>query len=1072
MSAFRPLIIRASAGTGKTFQLSNRYLYLLFRGVGPETILATTFTRKAAGEILDRVVERLAQAAATDESAAALAEQLKDASVTRARCVEMLIAMLRNLHRLRISTMDSLFAHLATSHSLELGLPPGWEILDDIPNAQLRRRAVEQLLRDDPDRDIARLLHLMAQGDVNRSVSQLLQDTVRELYAVFLETEAEAWNQFPAWSALSAEELDRVVESLQAESYDRDSRMTKARNEDLVRFREEDWEAFIGKGLAAKVIDGDPRYHKKPIPESSVELYGLLIRHARGLVVGRLSAQTKATYDMLARFHKIFVALKLDEGRLRFEDVTRILAQGLSDSNALAGFDFRLDASVAHVLLDEFQDTSLPQWQAIRPFAARAVINSDDSPRSATAAGGAGPAEATSEPPRGSFFCVGDEKQAIYAWRGGRAEIFAALESEIPGVDRATLAESFRSAPAVIETVNRVFERLPRHNHLERFESHVRTWCEAVPRHTTAHRDRAGYVTLESAPRADESTFQVARTLAHAADRIASLVAASPGRSVGVLARKNEAVARLIYELRQRGVAASEEGGNPLTDSVAVQTILSLLHLADHPGDTVSRFHLAHSPLGPILKFTDHQDNAGAARLAIHVRRSLLEQGYGPTIARWTSELRPQLGPRDYQRMEQLVELAYGYQSAATLRTTEFVRHIESERVADPLVAPVRVMTVHQSKGLQFDIVVLPDLDSSATGQPATFVTHQSHPTKPVDRVCLYRNASVQKLLPHDIREMFEEEDRKQISESLCVLYVAITRAIHALHMVIAPSKDSETNLPRSHAGFLRAALIESGPAPPGELLYQEGDPDWHKRTVVPPQTILVPQARPEITLRPLPDHRRRGRERTAPSGLESGDQQAVVDALRTGNASGRQFGTLIHAWFEQIGWLPNDLPTDGQLRRIAEEQEASELNVEDCLRRFQQFLGSPSTTKLLTKSDYLTGFAQRALDSAIQAAELRVDVEREYPFAVQQENQLLTGFVDRLLLIYQGNRLLAADIVDYKTDTIDPSDPRALQAAKERYRPQQQAYRSAIAQVFQLPTTQVHASLLFVTAGVEVPIA
>jgi ATP-dependent exoDNAse (exonuclease V) beta subunit len=1071
MTAFRPLIIRVSAGTGKTFQLSNRYLYLLFRGVGPETILATTFTRKAAGEILDRVVERLAGAAATDKAAAALAEQLADPSITRARCVEVLVELLRNLHRLRISTMDSLFAHLASSHSLELGLPPGWEILDDIPNAQLRRRAVEQLLREDSDRDIVRLLHLMAQGDVQRSVSQLLQDTIRELYAIFLETDAAAWSQFPAWSALTAEEVGGVIESLQAESYDNDKRMTNARDADLVRFRSEDWEDFIGKGLAVKVVEGDPRYYNKPIPKSSVDLYERLVGHARAVIVGRLAAQTKATYDLLARFHAIFESLKLDEGRLRFEDVTRILARGLSDEAAIGGFDFRLDARVAHVLLDEFQDTSLPQWQAIRPFASRAVSNSAASPRLA-ASGGQGADAAISDTPRGSFFCVGDEKQAIYAWRGGRAEIFAALESEIPGVDRATLAESFRSAPAIIAAVNRVFEHLPSHNHLERFESHVRCWCEAVPRHTTVHRDRAGYVTLETAPRAEEAALQSAQTLAHAADRIAALVAQSPRRSVGVLARKNDAVARLIYELRQRGVAASEEGGNPLTDSVAVQAVLSLLHLADHPGDTVARFHLATSPLGAMLEFTDHRDNAAAASLANHVRRALSEQGYGPTMARWTNDLRPQLGPRDYQRMEQLVELAYGYQSAATLRATDFIRYVESQRVADPLVAPVRVMTVHQSKGLQFDVVVLPDLDGSATGQPSTFVTHQPHPTRPVERVCLYRSASVQKLLPDDIRRMFEDEDRKQISESLCVLYVAITRAIRGLHMVIAPSRNSETNLPRSHAGFLRAALTDSQAAPPEAILYQQGDPDWHLRSAVEPCTMPVPQVRPEIALRRPADHRRRGRDRAAPSGLESKDRQSVVDALRTGNATGQQFGTLIHAWFEQIGWLPDDAPTDDQLRRIAEEQETGELNVEDCLRRFQQLLRSASVAKLLRKEEYLAAAAHRELGSVSRAAELRVDVEREYPFAVQRENQLLTGFVDRLLLIREGDRLLAADIVDYKTDTIDLADPRTLQAAVEKYRPQQLAYRNAIAQLFQLPLDQIHARLLFVTANLEVPIA
>ena len=69
LPALGNLIIRASAGTGKTFQLSNRFLALLRQGVPSESILATTFTRKAAGEILDRVIGRLAEAASSDRKA-------------------------------------------------------------------------------------------------------------------------------------------------------------------------------------------------------------------------------------------------------------------------------------------------------------------------------------------------------------------------------------------------------------------------------------------------------------------------------------------------------------------------------------------------------------------------------------------------------------------------------------------------------------------------------------------------------------------------------------------------------------------------------------------------------------------------------------------------------------------------------------------------------------------------------------------------------------------------------------------------------------------------------------------
>ena len=83
-------------------------------------------------------------------------------------------------------------------------------------------------------------------------------------------------------------------------------------------------------------------------------------------------------------------------------------------------------------------------------------------------------------------------------------------------------------------------------------------------------------------------------------------------------------------------------------------------------------------------------------------------------------------------------------------------------------------MTIHQAKGLQFDTVVLAELDGQLVGQPETCVVGQPSPTEPINRVCRYRNESVQKLLPAELRQMFDETVRQSVQESLCVLYVAL----------------------------------------------------------------------------------------------------------------------------------------------------------------------------------------------------------------------------------------------------------------------------------------------------------
>ncbi len=118
-------MIRASAGTGKTYQLSNRYLQLAADGQPAEQLLASTFARKAAGEILARVLIRLAEAA-TDETKRKELARAIDRPLAASECRVLLAGLVGELHRLRIGTLDSFFVQLAGYFTLELGLPGGW----------------------------------------------------------------------------------------------------------------------------------------------------------------------------------------------------------------------------------------------------------------------------------------------------------------------------------------------------------------------------------------------------------------------------------------------------------------------------------------------------------------------------------------------------------------------------------------------------------------------------------------------------------------------------------------------------------------------------------------------------------------------------------------------------------------------------------------------------------------------------------------------------------------------------------------------------------------------------------
>ncbi len=380
-SQSRSEVIRASAGTGKTYQLSNRFLGLVAADAPLDTILATTFTRKAAGEILGRVLSRLAETVDDAGKRAELAGTL-GTPLDRPRCLGLLAGMVRRLHRLHVSTLDSFFIEVARSFSLELGLPPGWRIVDEVDDARLRAEAIRAVLRKHSTADVLRLMHLLTKGGAARSVSRQIANLVNRLYGQFLESSPAAWDSLARPKPLDEPSLESAIEALSAAELPADARYRKAHDQAVENLRKANWVDFIGKGLAAKIADpaGDGRFYNKPIPQPLRDAYAPLVTHAQAEILGQIANQTTATRRLLEHFDAAYRELKLSRRALRFEDVTRLVGdwplEGRFDDLA-----HRLDAHVSHLLLDEFQDTSPPQWRVLRPFARRATGATEGWPR-------------------------------------------------------------------------------------------------------------------------------------------------------------------------------------------------------------------------------------------------------------------------------------------------------------------------------------------------------------------------------------------------------------------------------------------------------------------------------------------------------------------------------------------------------------------------------------------------------------------------------------------------------------------------------------------------------------------
>ncbi len=1090
-------VVRASAGTGKTYQLSNRYLSLLLHGASPAHILATTFTRKAAGEILGRVLTRLAAAVLDPRQADQLGDELaKDpGSNTRRHTIppftwqHLLTRIIGQLDRLAVSTLDSFFNRVVQSFRYELDVPANAQIVDDQhPLAQqLRRQGIDAVLGDDDAQTLVDLLRRLNRDQASRSVTDSIDQLVTRLYDVYRQApDKEVWSRL----SIPPGRLNRVelAEALNAlRGLEPQLPKTKSTghpnrtwsNNWVKSVHAADrraWGSFLDLTLVEAITHGDDRFAKATIPDLWRRVYGPVIAHARACLLQQVAHQTHATWAMLERFDRHYRRLRREHGLLLYSDLSMKLARDLPSlgDDFLLEVYYRLDGRVSHMLLDEFQDTSLEQWSVIRPIAQEITATGDGSR---------------------TFFCVGDQKQAIYGWRGGCAELFDQLDDDLLLTPDAQhhLSVSYRSSQVVLDAVNQVFAGLAANEALIKVQAEADRWHGRFQAHHANDRDQPGFVELVTSPAAlvdearprtqndqndDDTPDEGVPTAVSiheefATDRIATITAAAPGRSIGVLVNTNNQVRRFVRLLRRHGIPVSGEGANPITDDPAVCLILSTMKMADHPGDDVAVYHVQHSPLGPVVGL--HSAQPGEVQsVTLAIRQAVFNQGYAKLIVTWAQALAGWCDHANAARLGQLIELAQRYDPHASLRPGDFVRYVQSTPVGSVSPATTRVMTINQAKGLEFDIVVLPDLGRDLTRDRDGLVyATREDPTGPV--VAVYRacNQTIRTMCP-SLQEACRQQVSRGVQDGVSKLYVAMTRARYALHMIIEPLATTKRGGVRSagwtdasYATILRRALSSVGDGEDftgGQTVYAHGSRRWaddlqptsRRPDIVEPEPVSDDQAgRQEIHFVASTKRHCRSWQQARPSSFEVSGTVSVRDLLAVEPSMGRVRGGLIHAWFELIDWI-DDLtppPKDAHLRAVMGGMNtlSSDDWIDEQIQRFKAMLNRPAVREVLSKP-------------VMPDNTHRLDLWKERRFAAHVGGRLVTGAFDRVVVVRQDNRPVRADLIDYKTDSVSKQD---LPQRVNHYRPQVEAYRGALAAMLRLKLTDIRARLLFVEPGV-----
>ncbi|MFG0283220.1 MAG: UvrD-helicase domain-containing protein [Phycisphaerales bacterium JB039] len=1031
----------ASAGTGKTFQLTNRLIALLARGEAAQSILATTFTRHAAGEILHRLLARLARATVDPRALDELRAHADD-TLTQQRCAELLMQVSRQLHRLNVGTLDAFFYAMASGYALELGLGPSWRLMDDPEDDAVRLEALDHALEQARtvrgEDELAALFRLLHGGDPARDIAPRLLRAVEETYQPFLDAPPEAWDQVqPRRPPLDEASLHAAVAALRDVSLPLTAKGSEHRGwanaiEKLAgTAREGQWERFVQSGFVQAVLDGKLLFHRAPISEEHHGAIAPLIAHAESMIMSRLAGRNRATRELLGHFHEAYQALKAERGLFRFDDLPRMLLAPL-EAGDLQELYFRLDGQVRHLLLDEFQDTSIPQFRLLRPMLDELLSQEADGR---------------------TVYIVGDPKQSLYSWRAAEPRLLPALRSQWPALGEQQLRDNWRSSQVILEVVNELFTGLEGNPAMGEHADAAADFAGAFPRHVAA-RQLPGMVRLTGfGPIRDRQQALDASDQA-CARVVAEITAEAPGATVGVLVRVRRRIAPLLEALHRRGIVASEEGGSPLTDTPAAAATIALLLLADHPGHRAAALRVATSPLGPLVGLRDPADSGQRRRAAAQVRARIERDGYGDTLDWIASAVTRDTDERGAARMGQLVALGDRLDRDPPTRIADAARALAATPVLDPRSARVRVMTVHASKGLQFDAVVLPDLDEKMAGRGEAALIEQPDPLRPPSAVSCSISEALRKLNPR-LQRIAARDERRRMIEGLCLLYVAMTRAIRRLEMIVPLDTPSDEARAPTAARLLCSAFAPTG-APPGQRDPAACVELWGSRRgswsdgLLPPAPDAAPAIAPvRLATGSRPAWRLRRRQ-------PSQRPEKAARALRPERPSAAA-GLLLHAWLEAIGWLEDGAPDEQALGAIAHALGWRPEDARAHAGLLRSALEAPEIRALLRRDQ-----TRAAAPAEVESLELR----REWPVMLREADALISARIDRLVIGRAGGQAAWARIIDWKTDAAE-ADPRA--GAVTRHAEQMAGYRRAVGAALRLAPQRIEVVVAMLRSGTVV---
>lgn len=880
--------VSAPAGSGKTGLLTQRVLTLLAYCDEPEEVLAITFTRKAAGEMQDRIMHALWQAADQPEPQDPHAHrtwQLAQKVLQRDR--ELQWNLLQSPQRLRVQTIDSLCRSITKQLPLASGIGAQPDTLEDADQAY--RLAVRELFKlleqESPLRD--ELTRLLRHLDNNlQSVENLLisllakreqwlgvllqarhEDAREYLERVLRDVVCEHLDQVEAALLIHSSELcniaDRAATNLQEEG-DRKNRihellginaLPQAEPEslnhwlalvDLLLTNGGTWRARLTKaeGFPAGKENAELKNRFSDliaaITDTAPEAEQLL-QEVRSLPSAYYADSQWQLLDSLTSILPILVAqltiVFKQQSATDYTAISQAALLALGDEDSPTDLALQLDYRIRHILVDEFQDTASPQLELLRKL---------------TSGWQAGDGR--------TLFIVGDGMQSCYGFRNANVGLFLdARQQGIGTVDLTALdlRVNFRSQAGVVNWVNDIFQNaFPLQDDISRgavcyspsvaFKPAIDG--DAVSFYACTYPSESKNTDSRNSDDNDEEIPSRLNAQQQEAEKVVELVQQArydnPAGSIAILVRTRNHLARILLALTAAGLHYQATEIDRLASRMAIMDLLSLTRSLLNPSDRIAWLSLLRAPwcgldnndlhkvstfdlaeknprvndtafavIWPQLQLHEQisglSDNGKAilARVVTTLEQALLER-YRKPLRQWIEGIWFALGgpatlldANDQDNINSFFALLDKHQQGGSIRDWQAFNNAIDRLFAAPRAdadPKLQVMTIHKSKGLEFDTVIIPGLDRSARKDDKQLLLWQERINHHGEKQLLLGSlAATGKEEDGLYTFMRREADKQQAFEATRLLYVGCTRAIKRLHLLACiRTKEDELETP------------------------------------------------------------------------------------------------------------------------------------------------------------------------------------------------------------------------------------------------------------------------------------